>query len=268
LTIALTNGNYVVNSFLWHGWSGAATWGNGTLGNVGVVSAGNSLVGTTANDRTGIHITALSNGDYAVLSPLWNDGVAGSYYGAVTWGGGTGGISGNVATSNSLYGTTVSDEVGIPDGPVAVAAGNYVVASSHWNNGVTSGKFGAVTWSRSGGVTKGPVSTSNSLVGTTLGDMVGEYGIRAFADGNYAVHSPSWHDGATTVGAVTLASGKFRLKGTIQPWNSVRGGIAGGGDSMVYDYDASRHRLIVGRPAENLVSLFTMDQIFADDLDP
>jgi hypothetical protein len=32
---------------------------------------------------------------------------------------------------------------------------------------------------------------------------------------------------------------------------------------MVFAYDASRKRLAVGRPADNIVSLFTMDQIFA-----
>jgi len=36
----------------------------------------------------------------------------------------------------------------------------------------------------------------------------------------------------------------------------------------VASYDATRHRLGVGRPAENIVSLFTMDQIFAGDFDP
>jgi hypothetical protein len=37
---------------------------------------------------------------------------------------------------------------------------------------------------------------------------------------------------------------------------------------MNYDYDATRHQLVVGRPVENVVSLFTMDQIFAGDFDP
>jgi hypothetical protein len=37
---------------------------------------------------------------------------------------------------------------------------------------------------------------------------------------------------------------------------------------MNFDYDAARHRLIVGRPSENTVSLFTMDQLFADDFEP
>jgi hypothetical protein len=35
-----------------------------------------------------------------------------------------------------------------------------------------------------------------------------------------------------------------------------------------HDYDAVRQRLVVGRPSDNIVSLFTMDQIFAGDFDP
>ena len=49
---ALTNGNYVVASFSWNNGAatdaGAATWGSGTTGVSGVVSAANSLVGSTA----------------------------------------------------------------------------------------------------------------------------------------------------------------------------------------------------------------------------
>jgi hypothetical protein len=267
----LTNGDYVVNSFLWQGYAGAATWGNGTTGIVGSVSASNSLIGTTANDRTGINIAPLSNGSYVVLSSLWNNGVASSYYGAVTWGGAGGGTIGPVSTSNSLYGTTLNDEIGVAGyggGMIALASGNYVVGSSHWNNGIAGGAFGAVTWGRSVGGTTGPVAAGNSLIGTTPGDSVGSGGVLALADGNYLVQSPNWDNGAITdAGAMTLASGRFRLKGQIQPWNSVLGGAASGGSSMVHDYDASRHRLAVGRPAENIVSLFTMDQIFAGDLE-
>ena len=54
---ALTNGNYVVRSpHWWNGsvyFAGAVTWGNGAGGTTGVVSAANSLVGSTANDQVG-----------------------------------------------------------------------------------------------------------------------------------------------------------------------------------------------------------------------
>ena len=49
--------------------AGAVTWGNGTTGISGTVSAANSLVGSTASDQVGIGgITALSNGNYVVNS--------------------------------------------------------------------------------------------------------------------------------------------------------------------------------------------------------
>src|SRR5262249_41233622 len=51
----LTNGNYVVLSRYWNNGTildaGAATWGNGTSGTVGLVSATNSLVGSSDNDH-------------------------------------------------------------------------------------------------------------------------------------------------------------------------------------------------------------------------
>jgi hypothetical protein len=54
------------------------------------------------------------------------------------------------------------------------------------------------------------------------------------------------------------------LIGNILPANSVRGTVAGGGASMVFGYDPSREQLVVGRPASNIVSLFTLssDVIF------
>lgn len=56
-TIALTNGNYVVRSQSWSNGGntsiGAVTWGSGTTGISGVVSAANSLIGSTPGDQVG-----------------------------------------------------------------------------------------------------------------------------------------------------------------------------------------------------------------------
>jgi hypothetical protein len=46
---ALSTGNYVVGSPTWNNGAGAATWGSGAGGLTGLVSAANSLLGTTAN---------------------------------------------------------------------------------------------------------------------------------------------------------------------------------------------------------------------------
>ena len=56
---------------------GAVTFGSGTTGVVGPVSAANSLVGTTANDRVGsFGVTPLEGGNYVVRSPDWDNGAA------------------------------------------------------------------------------------------------------------------------------------------------------------------------------------------------
>ena len=95
---ALSNGNYVVSSSDWNGGRGAASWGSGTTGVVGTVSAANSLVGTNAGDNVGDGgIIALSNGNYVVHSYWWH-----SYSGAVTWGSGTAGVVGTISAANSL----------------------------------------------------------------------------------------------------------------------------------------------------------------------
>ena len=51
--MALTDGNYVVESSHWNGGMGAVTWGSGTAGVTGVISAANSLVGSIAPCQDG-----------------------------------------------------------------------------------------------------------------------------------------------------------------------------------------------------------------------
>ena len=55
---ALSNGNYVVRSANWDNGAavdaGAVTWGSGTTGVSGVVSAANSLVGSTSGNAVGL----------------------------------------------------------------------------------------------------------------------------------------------------------------------------------------------------------------------
>lgn len=245
-TAALSNGNYVVVSPLWNGFVGAATWANGTTASSGVVSASNSLVGSLVGDYVGLsHVTALSNGNYVVGSYNWHGAT-----GAATWGNGTTGMSGVVSASNSLVGMAANDRAGAPI--TALSNGNYVVGTDSWNAGV-----GAATWGNGTTGASGAVLASHSLVGTASNDFASEE-IAALSDGNYVVWAPQWKG----KGAVTLANGAFDLSATIQPWNSVIGAAANGGASMVFTYDSGRQRLVVGRPADNIVSLFTMDQIF------
>ncbi len=234
---ALSNGNYVVSSPNWSngaaGSAGAVTWGSGTAGLSGVVSATNSLVGSTANDDVGGGVTPLANGNYVVSSPAWSNGAAGSA-GAVTWGSGTAGVSGAVSDSNSLVGSTANDGVG-DEGVAALTNGNYVVVSFNWTNGAAD-SAGAVTWgSGTAGVT-GVVSAANSLVGSKENDSVGSSGVTALTNGNYVVDSPDWTNGAAAnAGAVTWGSGTAGVSGAVSDSNSLVGSRAhdGVGDELV-----------------------------------
>jgi hypothetical protein len=107
----------VVRSSLWNNtgatYAGAVTWGNGTTGVSGNVTATNSLVGTTANDQVGSGgVTALTNGNYVVISTLW-DNTSATNAGAVTWGNGTTGVSGNVTSTNSIVGNSTNANSGM-----------------------------------------------------------------------------------------------------------------------------------------------------------
>jgi trimeric autotransporter adhesin len=227
---ALTNGNYVVRSYAWSNGStgqvGAMTWVNGATGLVGAVSTANSLYGTTAYDAVGLGgATALTNGNYVVASPEWNDGSA-SPVGAVTWANGATGLVGAVNTTNSLYGATAGDQVG-RYGVEALTNGNYVVASPFWSNGSTGG-VGAVTWANGATGLAGAVSTTNSLYGTTASDQVGYGSVTALTNGNYVVTSPFWRNGFTSsAGAVTWGNGATGLVGAVSTANSLYGTTAG-----------------------------------------
>ena len=127
-TVALSNGNYVVESPFWSNGAltraGAATWASGSIGLVGIVSADNSLVGSTAGDMIGSDgIVPLSNGNYVVASGYWDSGTMVDG-GAATWGDGNIGVSGFVTPENSLLGDNTSGGIGV----TALANGNYVVS--------------------------------------------------------------------------------------------------------------------------------------------
>ena len=265
---ALANGNYVIGSYLWKNGAlsnaGAATWGNGSTGLVGTVTVGNSLLGSSAGDQVGHDVLALANGHYVVGSSFWgNAGL--SRLGAVTWGNGvTGATVGAVSAANSLVGTKAQDQVG--DRLFALSNGNYVVGSRYWDNGAAV-DAGAITWVNGTKAYLGTVSIANSFVGGQNNDNIGVE-VFAFADGSYAPLSFAWDLGPfVNSGAATLSGGHYRLRGDVQPWNSVIPPLANGGAKLYIDYDLPNERLIVGRPAENKVTLFRRDQLFADSFD-
>ena len=262
--VALSNGNYVVSSPYWNNVSvsqaGAATWSSGANGGlVGTVSTGNSLVGSSASDNVGIFAIALSNGNYAISSPFWRNGATSSA-GAVTWGDGAVGSVGTVAAGNSLIGERDNDLVGYR--LIALANGRYAAGSPLWTSS-TAASAGAIVSETGRGVHAGILSTEDSLVGTSANDQVGG-DLAALDNGSYIVKSRYWDNGAIAdAGAITLRRGNDIASGVTAD-NSVRGEAAGGGASMVYSYDPVRDTLVVGRPMENIVTVFKADLLFRD----
>ena len=160
-----------------------------------MVSAANSLVGSTEGDRVGYNwVTKLSNGNYLVNSPFWDNGSA-TDVGAVTFCNGVTGLIGVVTAANSLVGSTAGDywyghvDGLAPPGITALSNGNYVVSSPGWDNGAAT-DAGAVTFGNGVTGVTGVVSAANSLVGSTAGDTVGGDRVTKLTNGNYVVKSP------------------------------------------------------------------------------
>jgi filamentous hemagglutinin family protein len=226
----LANGNYIVRSNVWDNGTlvnaGAVTWGSGTSGVSGVITASNSLVGGRANDTIGSQgITLLTNGHYLVRSAAWDSG-SGAQAGAVTWANGLGGTVGVVDASNSLVGSRANDQVGL-NVPVALANGNYIVRSQLWDNTAAAADAGAVTWGNGQGGTVGVISAANSLVGGRAGDNVGNAVPTLLSDGNYLLRSVNWDNGAVVnAGAISFINSTTGASGVVSAANSIVGTVA------------------------------------------
>ena len=258
----LNNGNYIVISPKWDNGvttdAGAVTWGNGSTGLTGPVSTANSLYGATAGDQVGSGALAertsrLSNGNYVIASPNWDNGGTVNV-GAVTWGSGASGITGPVTSANSLIGATANDQVGArqPTKGTAIRAlsdGNYTVLSYRWN-----GVRGAITWGDGAAGTTGIVSVANSLVGTNPGDLVAP-DRSILPNGQYLIKENSWNGNR---GAVAWSARTPGLTGVLAEPDSVFGSAANGGNSIVASentYSDLLNIVAVGRPADNIVTI-------------
>ena len=231
----LNNGaNYLVLTPSWGGGAGAVTDGSDASGISGVVSAANSLVGSSSSDSIGsAGIYPLNNNaNYLVLSPLWGGGK-----GAITNGSDATGAIGVVSAANSLVGASTSDNVGtygsISNGYVGDLVHTndtgystedtyYLVTTANWGGGA-----GAVTWNSTSSGTVGVVSATNSLVGANAGDSIGSNGIAYLPNNNYVVLSPSY---ASSSGAATWGSASGGVVGVVGPTNSIVGGGANAGE--------------------------------------
>ena len=224
----LANGNYVVASTFWDNGAaadaGAATFGSGTTGVAGAISATNSLVGSSSGDRVAESVRALANGNYVVRSPQWRNG-AELDAGAATFGSGVTGITGVVSAANSLVGARAGDVVG--HSIERLPSGDYVVSSPFWDDG-TAPAMGAVTFGPGTTGVAGVVSASNSFVGSRANDSVGVAGVEALANGDYVIRSSEWDNGiATNAGAATLVDAPLGVVGVVSIENSLVGTKSG-----------------------------------------
>ncbi|HEX8507618.1 MAG TPA: hypothetical protein VF630_19805, partial [Hymenobacter sp.] len=100
--------------------------------------------------------------------------------------------------------------------------GNFVVADPLFDAGAVA-DVGAVYLYN--GTTNAVIST---LTGSTAGDQVGSGGVVLLADGNFAVRSPDWGNGAAAprAGAVTWGSATAGAAGAVSAANSLVGSTA------------------------------------------
>jgi hypothetical protein len=250
--VRLATGHYVVRS---PGLStattsaiGAATWGNGSSGTTGIVSSANSLVGVRSNDRVGSGAAvSLANGHYMIGSENWNS-ATNTGVGAVTWGDGVTGTIGEVAATNSLTGSKISDAVGslltpLPNSRVLVGSGFGQPRS-------LARCSMAIRHSDSASVLE-TCSSAAAEQGRNVGQIVE-------GDNRIPARVPLWDTGVVPVntGAVCLLDGNAPLIGAVNASDCVLGTVAGGGASMNTAYELTQQMLVVGIPAENKIVIF------------
>lgn len=251
--LSLVGNVLAVLSSEFNGQRGALSFGT-TSNLTGVVSAANSLIGSTPGDRLSASLQNLFNGNFALTSA--NGGL-----GAVTFINPSAPPVGVVSSANSLVGASAGDAIG--SGGVQFLSGStWAVRSPFWDaSGVDTDAgavtlFDAVTGTFSGTSTAfaGVVAAGNSLVGSTLNDQVGSNGISFVAGNSFAVFSPLWDNTAATAsnaGAVTWVTPGAVLAGAVSTSNSLVGGFPN--DSVgASTFDASR-----GFSTNGIYNLFT-----------
>ena len=256
----LINNNYVVLSPYWNQNNtlrdlGATTWCSGDTGCVGVISSDNSLIGSHAYDRlSGGGLVALSNSNYVIYSPEWNNGYAVDA-GAVTWCDGQQGCIGAASPANSLVGSSTLDRIG-SDGIATLVNGSYVVLSSHWND-QNLFDAGAATWCDDEKGCSGEISEANSLIGSKAYDRIGNGGVIPLSNGTYLILSINYDNGyIPDAGAVSWCSIDSGCTGQINDTNSITGKIAYASKTLTGELNLPAGWLIVAQPKGNLVSLF------------
>ena len=185
------SGRYYVLSPSWNGNMGAVTFGSITTGVAGLVSAANSLVGSTAGDRIGQEVYNTS-GRLMVVSDTWN-----ASRGAVTVLNPNAPRVGALTSANSLVGSNPGDRVGdfVQFLFTAGNTGRFALRTTTWNSNA-----GAVTIFDPLAPLTGAVSAANSLVGRP-GDRVGSNAVTELGNGGLLVRSSEWSEVKASISA-------------------------------------------------------------------
>jgi hypothetical protein len=257
----LPDGGYLVNS----SWldvntvdkAGAITHCPAT-GCTGPVSLANSLMGSHVEDQIGEGgIELFDNGAFVVSSPSWNNGATAKAGAATYCASATACENKVIGADNSLVGDAANEAVGTNYMTYRLSNRAYLVVS-RWGgyDAVNDAAPGAVTYCAADAPCTGVVGPSNSLVGSQANDVLFYASTEEISDGFYVVASYNYQNGsATAAGAVSLCNIAGGCTGPITSDNSVIGGITDGGWKINYSHDTYRKRLIIGRPAENLITL-------------
>ena len=221
--VTLPNGNILVAD---------SDWTTGGHSGLGAVHLFDGRTHTLISSITGSHdfdaigagsITVLPNSNYLIGAPDWDNGATVDA-GAVVFGTADGSVSGVVGPSNSLVGSTANDGVGSV-APIVLTNGNYVVGTSGWDNGPAD--VGAATWGSGATGVVGPISSTNSLIGSRANSAVGS-DVVALTNGNYVASTETWGSGGLDdLGAVTLGNGLTGTVGFVTSANSLVGGRSG-----------------------------------------
>lgn len=283
--IALPSGDYLVGSPCWSYVSfagtlssaGAVTWGDGLAGTVGKVLPGNSLVADTADAQLGAALYALDSGAGVAVAPNWSAPTTGAdpvrNAGALAVLSGSLAARGILSKDSAIYGALPNTRAAT-GGVVPVGEDAFFVGSpSYWTSNSEFGPFnlGAISFRPAGGPDSGPLGSLYTLAGPYGEDRFG-YRLSRVARHAALAYSPYAGvagGGGAERGLVSVLYGDRPNPVTADvPDFSVAGGKDKQGQNLKPIYDASRDRLIVGRPAENKVTVRLGDTIYLDSFDP
>lgn len=218
---------YLVRAPQWNADTGMVAFGAAAAGVSGTLDAANAqsiaLVGQQAGDFLGRRVGLGSNGNYLVVTPLWNGG-----HGAVTWGDGMAGVKGLVSSANSLTGSENSHYGNL----VHNVEGKLLVRAPDWSSDYTlapgMGAFTLLDFDTAPAAL-GAVGAANSVVGSAANDKVGQYGPEHAGNDWYAMRSPGWtgSSGAVTFINPSGAAAASAPKGAIAAWETTNLSVVG-----------------------------------------